>query len=246
MADVKIDNRLFLLLDISEINEIILGCQSIGGSVDLDCLSYRLKTAVSRKGFPLHEFYLKNTQAGEAIEIFIDNKIFNDLTRVTGKSYDMAIVDELDNLTERVEVKSIRVMSNEDKSEKYPVQRAVSIFDGLNNISNTSFQQVKPDEFEYMIGILMFKDGVRIYKVPSDRFHPTVVHDKIERGMLREQNIITLSGQHKNNLTEGQVSFKSLDEFIKLNLYFDGENFFHIVNGVKTNQIFNPTSFMDL
>jgi hypothetical protein len=64
--------------------------------------------------------------------------------------------------------------------------------------------------------------------------------------MLREQNIITLSGQHKNNLTEGQVSFNTLDEFIKLNLYFDGENFFHIVNGVKTNQIFNPTSFIDL
>ena len=57
------------------------------------------------------------------------------------------------------------------------------------------------------------EDGVRIYKVPSDRFHPTVVHDKIERKMLREQNIITLSGQHKNNLTEGQVSFNNLDEF---------------------------------
>ena len=202
--------------------------------------------------FPFYENFLKNTQAGEDIEVLLSEKIFLDLIRVTGENYDHTI----NGTDKKVESKSIRMMFNENKNTKYPAQRAVSIFDKKpKNISNVSFQQIKPAEFDYMIGILLYKDGLSLYLVPNTEFHYRVLPKSLKKGLKGQKLIeekalyeeylgvkddkIVLSRQHKDNLKEGQIGFAQLNKYLKFSIYIKDGVFYYIKNGAKTDETFN-------
>ena len=194
--------------------------------------------------FPHVEIYLKNTQAGELIEKIIEG-LFNDITRVTNQNYDIVV----DKSGLRIEVKSIRVMSSKNK-DKFPVHRAMSIFDKQTCLSNTSFQQIKPSEFDLMVGVLVYKDALSIYVVPSSAFHPIVIKktDNANKPYIKELNDagkIVLSGQHKNNLTEGQIGFNELKKYIRFSIYSKGGSYYYIENGKKTNKPYSNLEFTD-
>ena len=211
------------------------------------------KMPMLRSDFPFYDNFLKNTQAGEDIEVLLSEKIFSDLTRVTGENFDHMIK----GTDKKVEVKSIRMMTNDDKDTKYPVQRAVSFFDKKKNksLSNTSFQQIKPAEFDYMIGILLYKDALSLYLVPNTAFHNRVLPKSIKKGLkgskllenkalyeeylsIKDEKIV-LSGQHKDNLEEGQIGFAQLEKYKKFSLYLKDDVFCYIKDGVKTDENFN-------
>src|SRR6056300_1316338 len=121
------DNRLFLLMDENDIKNLITeSCNN--ENTDIGKI---LEKIVSNKGFPFYEYFLKNTQFGEDVEKLLSERIYRNLKRVKG----------------------IRMMTNIDKGEKFPIQRAISIFDDLNHLSNTSLQQIKPAEFDEMLGV---------------------------------------------------------------------------------------------
>ncbi len=241
-SKIELDARLLMLVqnhlskdEIDSINTIIMS-----------------KLDQVKSEFPFYENFLKNTQAGEDIEVLLSEKIFSDLTRVTGENYDH-IIDLIDK---KVEVKSIRMMTNDDKDTKYPAQRAISFFDKKRNkFSNTSFQQIKPAEFDYMIGILLYKDAVTVYLVPNDAFHSRTLPKSVKRGLkgaklqeckqlyaeylrLKDEKIV-LSAQHKDNNEEGQIGFAQLEKYKKFSLYPKDDSFFYIKNGVKTDEKFD-------
>lgn len=218
------------------------------------------KLPMLRSDFPFYESFLKNTQAGEDIEVMLSDKILSGLQRVTGDNYDHVIV----GTENRVEVKSIRMMSGDEKDTKYPAQRAISFFDKRRvTLSNSTFQQIKPAEFEYMIGILLYKDALSLYLVPSSAFHGTVLpkNRKSMKGLkgqalLEKQaqyeeylrikdDKIVLSGQHKDNLEEGQIGFAQLEKYLKLSIYPKEDKFFYIKDGKRTDEEFT-SSIQDL
>lgn len=197
--------------------------------------------------FTNFDMFIKNTQAGEDIEKLLSDEIFNDLDRVKNENF-----DHTQRVTgHKIESKAIRMMSNDDKDDKYPVQRAISIFDKKTNLSNTSFQQIKPKEFDEMIGSLLYKDGIEIYKVPSSAFHDKVLPKKgkqnkaVVANLLKEGKIV-LSGQHKGNLEEGQIGFGQLEKYLKVSLYMNDGKYFYIEDGKKTDKEFTKISFSDL
>jgi hypothetical protein len=197
--------------------------------------------------FPNFDMFIKNTQAGEDIEKLLSDEIFNDLDRVKNENFDHIQKDS----KERVESKSIRMMSNDEKDEKFPVQRSMSIFDRKTNLSNTSFQQIKPKEFDQMVGVLLYKDGLEIYKVPSTSFHDRVLpktgkeNKSIVDNLLKEGKIV-LSGQHKGNLEEGQIGFNQLEKYLKFSIYIKNGKYYYIENGQKTDKEFTKLNFSDL
>ena len=202
-----------------------------------------LKRMYGGDSFPHVDIYLKNTQSGELIEKkFVD--MVNGVTRVTSENYDFLYDGK------KGEIKSIRVMSSKDK-DKYPVQRAMSIFEKQTCLSNTSFQQIKPSEFDSMVGVLVYKDGISIYNVPNTVFHPTVIKktDKTKKAFIKQLNDagkIVLSGQHKSNLTEGQIGFNELKKYLKFSLYVKDGNYYYIENGKKTDKLYTNLDFSDI
>lgn len=225
------DNRLFLLMDENDIKNLITeSCND--ENTDIGKI---LEKIVSNKGFPFYEYFLKNTQFGEDVEKLLSERIYRNLRRVKGDNFDLVTEDG----ERKVEVKAIRMMTNIDKGEKFPIQRAISIFDELNHLSNTSLQQIKPAEFDEMLGVLLYKDGIQIYQVPSQVFHPVVLPKrdpkyKNQIKELRSEGKIVLSGQHKDNLTEGQIGFKELSDYLRVSLYYKDGDFYYIQSGDKT------------
>jgi len=197
--------------------------------------------------FPNFDMFIKNTQAGEDIEKLLADEIFNDLERVKNENF-----DHVQKVTgHKIESKAIRMMSNDDKDDKYPVQRAMSIFDKKTNLSNTNFQQIKPKEFDEMIGSLVYKDGIEIYKIPSTVFHDRVLpkqtkEDKAVVANFLKEGKIVLSGQHKGNLEEGQIGFNQLEKYLKISLYMKDGKYFHIEDGKVTDKEFTRISFSEL
>ncbi len=241
---MELDSRLLMLV------------QDYLSKEDIDKISGIIsqKLPMLKSNFPFYENFLKNTQAGEDIEVLISEKIFSDLTRVTGENYDHTI----NGTDKKVEIKSIRATTNDDKDSKYPAQRAISFFDtNPGSLSNTSFQQIKPAEFDYMIGILLYKDALTLYLVPSSAFHGRVLPKKSPKGLKGQELLekkalyeeylrikdekIVLSGQHKDNLEEGQIGFAQLEKYKKFSLYLKDDVFCYIKNGVRTDETFNLT-----
>lgn len=242
---MELDSRLLMLV------------QDYLSKEDIDKISGIIaeKLPILKSDFPFYDNFLKNTQAGEDIEVLISEKIFSDLTRVTGENYDHTI----NGTNKKVEIKSIRMMFDDDKDTKYPAQRAISFFDkNTGSISNITFQQIKPAEFDYMIGILLYKDALTLYLVPNFEFHERVLPKRTPPATLKGQKLIeekalyeeylrikdekiVLSRQHKDNLKEGQIGFAQLEKFKKFSLYLKDGVFCYIKNGVKTDETFNLT-----
>jgi hypothetical protein len=191
------------------------------------------------EGFPYLEIYKKSTNSGEEIEKMLSAEIFKNLFRVTNKSHDHTI-----NTDKPAETKSIRMMV---KGKGGYEKRAISILDEnkgfLNrkkkyggNISTMTFQQVKPKEFDFMIGVVLFKDGMDLFVLPSE-----LISKKVK---VKEKNMVYLSGQHEGNLGEGQINYndKVLNNHYLFSLYNDGKNLYYFdrlqkVIGDKYNKL---------
>jgi hypothetical protein len=173
--------------------------------------------------FPYLDIFKKSTDAGEDGEDLLCNDIFEGLTRVKGKNYDQ--------ITEKyiIETKLIRMMTQGDAAY---YEKAVGIEETNRgykpdkkkyggNISTSTFQQIKPKEFDYLLGVVLFKNGMDIFILPSDKISKTVKKREIGKAYL--------SGQHKGNNEEGQLNYndKVLNEHYFLSIYNDGKNLYH-------------------
>jgi hypothetical protein len=183
------------------------------------------KNEILKKGeFPYIDVFSKSTNAGEDIEQLLCDDIFYDLERIKGKNYDQ-VCPKSNHL---VETKLIRMMVR--GKESY-VERAFSITDPTKgylsdknvyggNISTTTFQQVKPNEFDYLVGVTLFKNGMDIYLIPSS---------KISNPKERNEKMAYLSGQHKGNTLEGQLNYNDpiLNDHYLFSVYNDGEKLYY-------------------
>jgi len=183
-------------------------------------------------GFPYIDIFKKSTNAGENGEQLLSNEIFEDLFRVSRKNYDQLTAEE----KHTIETKLIRMMV---KGDGPYYERAISIKDSKKgykentkqyggNISTSTFQQIKPKEFEYLLAVVLFKDGMDIFILPSDMISKTVKNREIEKAYL--------SGQHKGNNYEGQLNYndKVLNNHYLLSIYNDGKNLYNYNRGDKT------------
>lgn len=196
-------------------------------------------------GFPYIEIFKLSTNAGEEIEKLLCKEVFPDLIRVRGKNYDQITSGK----KYIIETKLIRMMTQ--GSGDYN-QKAISILDknkGYKSkskkyggkISTTTFQQIKPQEFDFLLGVLLFKDGFDIFILPSYKICKKVKTKEKERAYL--------SGQHKGNHNEGQLNYN--DVVLNNNYYFsvynDGKNLFYFDRvSKKILKTYNKTSLENL
>jgi hypothetical protein len=195
---------------------------------ELDKMILELTTIKDNKlkaeDFPYLGIFKKSTNAGEEGEELLSNEIFEDLVRVRNKSYD----HETTKKKYAIETKLIRMMIKGD-DEYY--ERAISIKDVYKGyklktkkyggkISTSTFQQIKPKEFEYLLAVVLFKDGMDIFILPSNLISKNV--------KKRESNMAYLSGQHKGNDNEGQLNYNDevLNSHYLLSIYNDGKNLY--------------------
>lgn len=152
------------------------------------------------KKFPFIKMFLPTigTNIGEFMEEKLVEPFFEDFIRVTGENFDGWVTNGAEKL--KIEVKTIRVLEN-DKTKDY-INRAKEEKDKLTKISNTTFQQVKPGEFDYMLGLLVFKDKIEVFVVQNTEINHTTQNI--------DKNLIKLSGQHKGNIQEGQITISNL------------------------------------
>jgi hypothetical protein len=173
--------------------------------------------------FTFAKLFTFGTDIGEFIEEEIVEKFFTDFKRVKNQNYDGIIIEDSNHL--KIEVKAVRAVEKKEKSnEKTYFQRALS-FDNNETItmSNTTFQQVKPQEFDYLLGFLIYKDKIELFLIKSDEINKNVTR-KNEKG----EGLIEISPQHKGNNSEGQININNLRKL--------GKNigFFQIENGLFT------------
>jgi hypothetical protein len=192
-----------------------------------------LKTNILKfSGFPYINIFKKSTNAGEDGEQLLSNEIFEDLHRVFRKNYDQLTAEK----KHTTETKLIRMMV---KGDGQYYERAISIKDSNKgykektkqyggNISTSTFQQIKPKEFDYLLAVVLFKDGMDIFILPSDRISKTVKKREIGKAYL--------SGQHKGNNDEGQLNYndKVLNDHYLLSIYNDGEKLYYYNREDKT------------
>jgi hypothetical protein len=171
--------------------------------------------------FPFIDVFLLSTNSGEEIEKILSNEIFNDLTRVINENH-----DHKTKVTEKtVETKSIRMIVKGNSSYE---DRAISILDDKKGflskkkkyggkISTITFQQIKPKEFQFLLCVLLFKDGMDLFILPS-----SMISSKVKDNPHGKAYI---SGQHKGNFEEGQLNYndKILSEHYLWSIYNNGE-----------------------
>lgn len=205
---INIDN----ISDINQIDEYI------------KILENKRIESLKNNGFPYIDIFNMSTNAGEEVEKLLCKDIFYDLKRVGGKNYDQISL----NSNTIAETKTIRMMV---KGSGGYYERALSITDQKKgyvknkkkyggNISTCTFQQVKSKEFEYMFGVILFKDGMDIFLIPSN---------KIGNPKEKTKNLAYLSGQHKGNVSEGQLNYndKVLNDHYLFSIYNDNENLYY-------------------
>jgi hypothetical protein len=188
----------------------------------------KLKSSI----FPYLDLFNASTNYGEMVEKFLVETVFYNLNRVTSENFDQIT----SNFRRRIETKAIRMMYK--GSETSYESRAISILDSISGystkknkyiggLSTTTFQQVKPAEFESMIGVLVYKDGMDIFILNSDK-----IPNKVK---IKEENKVYLTGQHKNNLEEGQISINDsvLNENYCFSIYNNGTDLFLLNRGDK-------------
>jgi len=191
----------------------------------LHSISNMRNTKLKSSTFPYLDLYNASTNYGEMVEKFLVENVFSNLERVTSENFDQITLYS----RKKIETKSIRMMFK--GSETSYESRAFSILDYtagysakknkyISGLSTTTFQQVKPAEFESMIGVLVYKDGMDIFILNSNK-----VPNKVK---LKEEGKVYLTGQHKNNLEEGQISINDsvLNESYCFSIYNNGTDLF--------------------
>lgn len=196
--------------------------------------------------FPYIDLFSASTNYGEMVEKILVDTLFTNLIRVTAENFDQ--ITKISN--KKIETKSIRMMlKGSDTSYE---SRAISIKDvgvGFNTklnkygggLSTTTFQQVKPGEFDSMIGVLVYKDGMDVFILNSDKIPNSV--------KLKEDGKVYLSGQHKGNLSEGQINISDpiLNENYLFSIYNNGSNTLLFDRCTKkTIENFNPINIEDI
>lgn len=208
-------------------------------------LQNELETIYKNFGFPYLDIFKKSTDAGEDVEKLSCNIIFQDLNRVTNENYDQKTSEN----RHQVETKLIRMMVKGDGGYD---ERAVSILDkniGFKqklkkyggNISTSTFQQVKPKKFEYLLCIILYKDGLDVFILPSKMISQTVKN--------RENGKAYLSGQHYGNYEEGQINYNDpiLNQHYLLSIYNDGKTLYYYNRENKTvGEIFTKLKFENI
>jgi|694.fasta_scaffold153495_3 hypothetical protein len=208
-------------------------------------LENELETIHKNFDFPYLDIFKKSTDAGEDVEKLSCCIIFEDLNRVTNKNYDQ----KTSGKGYVVETKLIRMMVKGDGGYD---ERAVSILEKNigykqkskkygGNISTSTFQQVKPKKFEYLLGIVLFKDGFDIFILPSKIISQTVKN--------KENGKAYLTGQHYGNNEEGQLHYNDviLNKHYLLSIYNDGKTLYHYNRENKTvGEIFTKLKFENI
>jgi hypothetical protein len=195
--------------NIEELNEII--------RVALE----RKKLILRKTSFPYIDIFSLSTNSGEEVEKLLSNEIFIDLCRVSNQNHDHTTK----NTKKLIETKMIRMMVKGLDSYE---NRAISILDKDRGcifktkkyggkISTTTFQQIKPKEFEYLLCVILFKDGMDIFLLPSNMISPST--------KSRVDGMAYISGQHKGNYFEGQLNYNDevLSKHYLLSIYNNGE-----------------------
>lgn len=188
------------------------------------------KLILRKTSFPYIDIFSLSTNSGEEVEKLLSDKIFTDLCRVSNKNHDHTTK----NTKKPIETKLIRMMTKGLDSYE---SRAISILDEDRgyltktkkyggNISTSTFQQIKPKEFEFLLCVTLFKDGMDIFLLPSNMISPLAKN--------RVNGKAYISGQHKGNDFEGQLNYndKILTKHYLLSIYnkdnkiyfFDREN----------------------
>ena len=195
---------------------------------------------IKLNSFPYIDFFTTSTNSGEMVEHEVVNILFSNLKRVTSENFDQIT----EHSKRKVETKAIRMITK-GSGLSYE-SRAISILNeksGYNinkkcyggSLSTTTFQQVKPAEFELLIGILCYKDGMDVFVVNSNEISKKV--------KTKEKDKIYLSGQHKNNLEEGQININDtiLNKNYKFSIYNDGTSIYFFDRSLKQKkeQIFS-------
>jgi len=175
--------------------------------------------------FPYLDLFSASTNYGEMVEKILVDTVFENLERVTSENFDQITTET----KRRIETKAIRMMLR--GSETSYESRAISILNNnsgysnnknkyIGGLSTTTFQQVKPAEFELLIGVLVYKDGMDIFILNSNKIPNKV--KSVEAGK------VYLTGQHKNNLEEGQISINDtvLNDNYVFSIYNNGSELF--------------------
>jgi hypothetical protein len=207
MSKNEISNK-----NIEELNEII--------KIALE----QKKLILRETSFPYIDIFSLSTNSGEEVEKLLSNEIFTDLCRVSNKNHDHTTK----NTKKLIETKLIRMMVKGLDSYE---SRAISILDKDRgyltktkkyggNISTTTFQQIKPKEFEFLLCVILFKDGMDIFLLPSNMISPLAKN--------RVSGKAYISGQHKGNDFEGQLNYNDeiLTKHYLLSIYNGGNKLY--------------------
>ena len=127
---------------------------------------------------------------------------------------------DINSVLKSFEIKGIRAaegkITQENKLFEIPSlleERALSYADKDKN-NNWTFQQTKPDMFDYLLGVVMYTDQVDLYIVPSD---------DIKTGKLKITNQHAGAIMEDGGTKEGHLSIKELDEYRVLSMYSETE-----------------------
>jgi hypothetical protein len=190
----------FVSISIDDIIKFINSSDDNTNQILKNAIDNKRYNELKKTVFPYLDSFLSSTEAGEENEKRIVNEIFTNLRRITNSSHDCKSLVSL----KKGEIKSIRMMKKHknDKSLSYE-SRAISILDNKSgfltktkkyggSISNTTFQQVKPAEFDFMLGLLVYKDGIDFFLLKSN-----LISKKVK---IREQNYLFSVYNDGNNL----------------------------------------------
>lgn len=190
-----------LIASNNEVLQYIVNVNSGKEIFNLETLNRIIENDKNNKPFIKLFTSKMGTNIGEEMELFIE-RFFSDFIRVKGENFDGYIKDH-NNI--KFEIKSIRALNNK-KEEDY-INRSVESFDYKNNIqkiTNQTFQQIKPSEFNYLIGLVVFSDIIEIYLIKNTEINDTTKNN--------DENKIILSPQHKGNLLEGSININKLSK----------------------------------
>jgi hypothetical protein len=145
--------------------------------------------SIKSADFPFYNLYANyGTGIGETVEEIVEDKfidiisktkqtkvIYEEFYRANNcKATNFDRLLEKDDKHFKIEIKVIRAASGKPKikGKKYQAipslleERALSFAD-ISQSGNGSFQQTKAKEFDYILGVLVCKDQVNMYLVPS-------------------------------------------------------------------------------
>jgi len=167
------------------------------------------------------KYFPKIGKKGQTLKSKIKNKVYTDYNKRTGKkptNYDhLALFDaELASWEVKV-IRSAEARPKQD-SKLYEIpspleERSLSFKDSSKS-ANVSFQQTKPDLFEFLLGVVLYNDQVDFYIVPSK---------DIKSGKLRLGNQHNGAIKKDGSTNEGHLFLSDLKSYKVKTVYTEEE-----------------------